>query len=147
MNNKINILNMKINTIILLFALMVVASGSMAQNPVIVQNQNGFTQADRDRLIRMEAILDQHEKRFEDINTSVSRLYILFGSITIFLIGLIVWDRRSLLGPLEKKVKVLDLEMEEIKKGTRLEKTISVLQDMAKDNPKIAEILKNNNLL
>ena len=138
---------MKINTIILLFALMVVASGSMAQNPVIVQNQNGFTQADRDRLIRMEAILDQHEKRFEDINTSVSRLYILFGSITIFLIGLIVWDRRSLLGPLEKKVKVLDLEMEEIKKGTRLEKTISVLQDMAKDNPKIAEILKNNNLL
>ncbi|GIV29038.1 MAG: hypothetical protein KatS3mg028_0104 [Bacteroidia bacterium] len=27
-----------------------------------------FSQSDRDRLIRMEAILEQHDKRFEDIN-------------------------------------------------------------------------------
>jgi hypothetical protein len=37
--------------------------------------------------------------------------------------------------------------MEELKKQTRLEKVITSFQDLAKDNPKVAEILKNNHLL
>ncbi|MFH1005478.1 MAG: hypothetical protein V1781_08325 [Bacteroidota bacterium] len=36
--------------------------------------QNTFTQADRDRLIRMEAILEQHDKRFEQIDKRFEEL-------------------------------------------------------------------------
>ena len=147
----------KIHTF-LIITLMVVANCAISQNSASTVNQNGFTQADRDLLTRTVAILEQHEKRldemhadfdrrFESVDKSIDRLYYLFGGITLFLIGLVVWDRRTWLRPLENKVKVLDLEMEELKKGTRLEKVIAAFREMANDNPKIAEVLKNNNLL
>jgi hypothetical protein len=142
----------------LLLAMIIIASTAIAQNPATSANQNGFTQADRDRLVRMEAILEQHEKRFDllhdDMNKrfeeqrSTNTLIIsLFTFLTATIITLAFWDRRSSLRPLEGRTKKVESEMEELKKGTRLEKVITAFQDLAKDNPKVAEILKNNHLL
>src|ERR1017187_6574143 len=138
----------------LLLAIMVIASSTIAQSPAISTNQNGFTQADREKLIRIETILEQHEKRFESIDkrleeqhSSFGWMISLFGIMTVAIVTLAFWDRRASLRPLEGRAKALETEMEELKKQTRLEKVITSLQDLAKDNPKVAEILKNNRLL
>jgi hypothetical protein len=131
----------------LLLALMVIASGAMAQNNTIAQNQNGFTQSDRERLIRMEAILEQHEKRFEELHSTNTWIISLFSFLTVTIITLAFWDRRSSLRPIEGRTKVIEMEIEELKKETSIGKVIAAFREMAKDNPKIAEVLKNNNLL
>ena len=86
----------------LLLAIMVIASSTIAQSPAISTNQNGFTQADREKLIRIETILEQHEKRFESIDkrleeqhSSFGWMISLFGIMTVAIVTLAFWDRRA----------------------------------------------------
>ena len=141
--------------------MMIFASNTIAQSPAASANQtnqNGFTQADRERLIKVEITLEQMEKRMEldekhsddrfaEQHSTNTWIISLFTFLTATIITLAFWDRRSSLRPLEGRTEKVETEIEELKKGTRLEKVITAFQDLAKDNPKVAEILKNNHLL
>jgi tRNA A37 N6-isopentenylltransferase MiaA len=118
----------------------------------------GFTQRDRDRLIRIEAVLEQHEKRFEniekrfeelrsDMNTHFGWLIALFAAITISTISFALWDRRTMIRPFETKVKEIDKLIEELKEEKTANKILSALREMAKKDNQLAEILKSHNLL
>jgi len=118
----------------------------------------GFTQRDRDRLIRIEAVLEQHEKRFEsiekrfeelrsDMNTHFGWLIALFAAITISTISFALWDRRTMIRPFETKVKEIDKLIEELKEEKTANKILSALREMAKKDTQLAEILKSHNLL
>ena len=91
-------------------------------------SDQSFTQADRDRLIRMEVILEQHDKRFEsidkrfgsiethiaelradmnqqnqEIRADLRNIILLFGGLVTSIIGFAIWDRRTMLRPLNLK--------------------------------------------
>ena len=111
-----------------------------------------FTIADRDRLIRVEAKLEEIDKRFEqidkrfeelrmDINkrfdqmmTFMWMLVAIFVGMTATTIGFAIWDRRTMIRPFEVKVRAL----EETDK-----KLIEVLRKLAKEDKRLAEILRS----
>ena len=125
--------------------------------------ESGFTQEDRDRLIRLEATLqtfmqqvdkrfEQVDKRIEDLREDMNKrfeqmitfLWILAGIFTALVaavIGFAYWDRRTII----RKAK--EEAMEEMKKEGLLRSIVQVLKDIAPDNPKLAEALKKHNLL
>ncbi|MBI4648620.1 MAG: hypothetical protein HY738_19055 [Bacteroidia bacterium] len=131
-----------------------------------------FSQADRDRIIRMEAILEQHEKRFEqierrfeqvdrrfeqidrrfeelrtDMNTRFGWLIALFTTMMIFTIGFALWDRRTMIRPFETKVKKIEIAIEEVKEEKMANKILTALRELAKTDNKLAEVLRTYNLL
>ena len=108
-----------------------------------------FTQDDRDRLIRVEARLDEGLKavnqRIDDTNKRIDELrdFMLWSFGILFagmmtLIGFVLWDRRTALAPAIRKNK----ELEE--REDRLEKA---LREYAKKEPGLAEVLKNLGLM
>jgi hypothetical protein len=123
------------------------------------QENVGFTQADRDRIIRIENILGQHEKQLARIEAILEqdekrldqiehRMEWQFGiliSALFILVGFILWDRRTFLKPFQHKVETIE-EKWLIEKTTST-KVITALRELAKTDTKLAEILKNNNLL
>ena len=150
---------------VLLIANCLLPTSSFAQNTTVT-----FSQADRDRLIRMEVILEQHDKRFEDVNkrfedinkrfeelredmnTRFEQIHAylgwmiaLFASITTATIGFAIWDRRNMIRPFETKVKEIESTIE--LKSTRTEQILSSLRELAKTDSKIAEALKTYHLL
>jgi len=132
--------------------------------------ESGFTQEDRDRLIRLEATLqtfmqqvdkrfeqvdkrfEQMDKRIDDLREDMNKrfeqmmtfLWILAGIFTALVaavIGFAYWDRRTII----RKAK--EEAMEEMKKEGLLRSIVQVLKDIAPDNPRLAEALKKHNLL
>jgi hypothetical protein len=164
----------KIQTYFIL-AMMIFASNTIAQNPAASANQtnqNGFTQADRERLIKVEVTLEQMDKRmeldeknsdkrfeqvdklFEQVDKRIDQIltfmgWIIGAFITITLGSILNawWDRRSSLKPLEVRTKAVELEIEKLNNEPGYRNVIAAFRNLAKDNPKIAEILKNNHLL
>jgi hypothetical protein len=144
---------------------------------VYAQQENiGFTKSDRDRLIRMEAILEQHEKRFESIDKHFDELHtdmnrrfessdkrfeelrndmnIRFGwliglctAMTIASIGFVRWNRRTMIRLFETKVREIELAIEELKSGKTATNVILALRELAKTDSKVAEVLKTYHLL
>jgi len=146
-------------------------SGLGAQNVGINTTGSGakdqpvsFTQSDRDRLIRMETILEQHDKRFEsidkrfesidrrfeelrtDTNTRFGWLIALFTAMMISTIGFALWDRRTMIRPFETKVKEIETTIEELRDEKTMSKILAVLRDLAKTDSKIAEALRTYSL-
>ncbi len=120
-----------------------------------------FSQSDRDRLIRMEAILEQHDKRFEDINKRfedinkrIDEIYTIlwilsgvFTTITAATIGFAIWDRRTMIRPFETKVKDLDEKIEELKKEPLAKKLLDTLKEKAQTDKELEKILRTYHLL
>jgi len=108
-----------------------------------------FTQEDRDRIIRLEEGQKSLQRQIDDLKTSTQRQFdnlytlilwgfgILFGGMGM-LIGFVIWDRRTALAPAIKKYK----ELEE--RGELLEKA---LKEFAKQEPRLAEVLKTMRLM
>ena len=115
----------------------------------------GFTQEDRDRLIRLETKveegfkslqreIDSQQRQIDDLKSSTQRQFdnqytlilwgfgILFGGMGI-LIGFVIWDRRTALAPAIRKNKELEEREELIERA---------LKEYARENPKFAAILK-----
>lgn len=94
-----------------------------------------FTQEDRDRLVRLEEGQKYVQKQIDDLRSFMLWGFgILFGGIAI-LIGFVIWDRRTALTPVLRR----QTEFEE--------KVERVLRELARQDPKVAEILKNVGLL
>ena len=100
-----------------------------------------YTQADRDRLVRIETKVESLDKRIDDIHSQINRLedkfdsYFMWGFglvlMSIFgLIGFIIYDRRTTLAPVENKT----------------ERIIKILKEAAEKDPALREALKNTAL-
>ena len=123
----------------------------------------GFTQKDRELLIRLDERLNQVDKRFEQIELRISELredmnkrfeFMLqmmmaivgaFAAIVAVSIGFAIWDRRTMIRPFETKVKEVEKEILEDK--NRFKKLIEALRQLAKDDQKLATVLKSFALL
>ena len=111
---------------------------------------------DRDRLVRIETKVEEQGKRMEDgFRAANQRIESLEKSLTqridglqvhiyvviigIFvLIGFVLWDRRTALAPAVKKASELEEREERIER---------VLRELAKEEPRLATILRNAGLL
>jgi hypothetical protein len=129
---------------------------SLNSYPIFAQT---FTPEDRARMIRTETKLeelekrmlerfDQVDKRFEDNLSYIGYMIGLFGSMFALTLVFALWDRRTMVRPFETKVNEIDAELLKLKnnKNTQL-KIVSVLRDLSKTDPKLADILKSHKLL
>jgi len=107
---------------------------------------------------RFEAVDQRFEtvdKRFEAVNQQFDRLWTLMLIMIagIFgLIGYIVWDRKTALRPVEQRLIALEAELHrdleiQHEEGSRLTRLVKVLQEMAKTDDKLANVLRNFSLL
>jgi chromosome segregation ATPase len=121
---------------------------------------DGFTQKDRELLIELRVRMMEMDKRFEQIDKRfeqvdkrfdqsdrqigqmMSFMWMLagiFATITVSIMSLLFWDRRTMIRPFEKKVAEIETEIAQNKKvnGTLLD----VLKEYAKKDRKFAEVL------
>jgi hypothetical protein len=118
------------------------------------EQPTGFTQADRDRLIRIEAVLEQHEKRLEAMDRNSSELradmrniILLFGGLVTAIIGFAVWDRRTMIRPFEDRVRTMDAAIAEAAEERKATRLIAALRDFAKTDARLADLLRTHGLL
>lgn len=104
-----------------------------------------FTLEDRDRIIRVEAKLNEMDKQFEQIDKRFEQvmafLWILttvFIAITSATIGFAFWDRKTSTRPLEEKVKGNE---------QKIDSALAALRKLASVDKKVYAILKEFNLL
>ena len=104
-----------------------------------------YTLADRDRIISTESKLDALETKmdvkFEAVNARIDYLFWMQGVIValiLFVLGYMIWDRRTALEPALNKATVADA------KSTNL---ISTLRAYSKKHPDLAEILRSHGIL
>ena len=108
-----------------------------------------YTLEDRDRLIRVETILQEFkesvDKRIDSVDKRIERLEtvmmggfgLLFTSM-IGLVGFVLWDRRTALAP------AIRASREVAEREDRIERA---LQELAQTDPRVAEALKHVGLL
>jgi len=108
-----------------------------------------YTLADRDRTIRteakMEAIDAKMDVKFESIQKQIDQLSTLFYwgfgiliTLFIFMLGYMIWDRRTALQP------ALDKATDADAKSTNL---ILALREYSKKHPDLTEILRTHGIL
>ncbi len=132
--------------------------------------QTGFTQEDRERLVRLEATLkvfmeqvdkrfeemredmnkrfeqvdkrfEQVDKRFEEMMTFLWMLVGIFTTLTAVVIGFAYWDRRTIIR------KARDEAIGAIEREGRLNEFIRALKAYALQDEKFATVLRSFGLL
>jgi len=110
-----------------------------------------FTAVDQ----RFTAIQEQMDQRFEAVDRRldfIQQLMLVTIAGIFGLIGFIVWDRYSTLRPMDTRLRRLeenlehDLELQS-PEGSKLTRMIHVLRELAKEDKKIASILRSFSLL
>ncbi len=126
-----------------------------------------YTQADRDRLVRVETRLDNVEKSLDNLRVEIREgqaslrkemqdgqtelrnliyglIYSIFGLIGV-LVALVIWDRRTAIRPV---ASALDLEKERVNDEVRLrKKMMKALKEAAEKDTNIREAMKHAGLL
>lgn len=138
--------------------------------------QTAFTQEDRERLIRLEAITQQNskelavlkatlqefkqstDKRFaelrEDMNKRFDQMFTflwilagIFTALTAGTIGFALWDRKTMLKEAKREtIEETRKIVESLDKG-KIEQLLLSLKELAKVDNNVAEALKKFNLL
>jgi hypothetical protein len=136
-----------------------------------VMAEDSFTQADRERLVRVEATLttfmqqvdkrfEQVDKRFEELRTDMNArfeqmtnmfytLSAIFTTLFAAVFGFAWWDRRSILITARKTAR------EEVEAYTRedrnttqmVDRLVEVLRGFAEKSPDMKELMRRVNLL
>jgi len=108
-----------------------------------------YSLEDRERLTRLEVKVEEGLKavnqRIDGLDKRIDGLqglmYVVIGAViaqTIGIVGFVLWDRRSALTPAIRKNRELEEREETIEK---------ILKEYAKQEPRLAEILKSAKLL
>jgi hypothetical protein len=139
---------------ILLFLFSVMVRFSPAQ-----QQEVPFTLADRDRLIRLEVQQEALQKemsslrsemdakmeildvKIQSLDARMDYLFYLIGMIfalMLFMLGYLIWDRRTALNPVRMDVEQLKRENENMK---------TILRTYSEKVPQLKEILRNAGIL
>jgi len=149
---------MRVLSFIVLFVLSLSLAFSQEKEVVIP-----YTQADRDRMVRVETRLDNVDERLnrmditlKDIRTEVQNgqaelrslihglIYFIFGLIGV-LIALVIWDRRTLIRPVTAE---LTEEKAKLKEEVRFRKQLmKVLKDASEKDSNIRDAMKHTGLL
>ena len=154
---KVQMKRLSVNCILLLFMLL------MSYTLPCFAQQTGFTQEDRERLVRLEATLkvfmEQVDKRFEQVDKRFAELredmnkrfdqmmnflwmlVAIFTTLTGVVIGFAYWDRRTIIR------KARDEAIEVIEKEGRLSDFIKALRALASEDKKVAKVLRSFGLL
>jgi uncharacterized protein YlxW (UPF0749 family) len=89
---------------------------------------------------RITSLEKQMNIKFESQQNQIDDLKIMFRwgfsiliTLMLFILGYIIWDRRTALNPIRERVEQEKIEVEKIK---------AVLKEMGESDQKIAEILK-----
>ncbi|MDW8002236.1 MAG: hypothetical protein RMJ39_06160 [Deltaproteobacteria bacterium] len=118
-----------------------------------------FTQEDRERIIRLDVTIkefkdavdkrfeqvdkrfEQVDKRFEQLNNFLYLLSGIFTALVGVVIALALWDRRTMLREAKRETR------EYLERESPLKSILEALKELAKEDSKVAEILKKYNLL
>ena len=111
-----------------------------------------FTQEDRERLIRLEVMIEefkesvdkrfeQVDKRFEQMMNFLLILAGIFTTLTLGVIGFAYWDRRTVI----KKAR--DEAIERIEREGKLRDLILAFRELAKTNTDVERVMRNFHLL
>ncbi len=108
-----------------------------------------FTQEDRDRIIRLEEGQKHLQKQIDELKKDTQRQFdelrtflywgfgILFGGMGI-LIGFVIWDRRTAVEPVARKLREIEEKEEKIER---------FIKELARKDPEIKEIAKKEGLI
>ncbi len=103
-------------------------------------------------IAEIKSTLEQLNKRIEDTNKRIDDLMNflwmlagIFSAITAVTIGFALWDRRTMVRPFEDKVKFMEKDILENKE--KVQKLIETLRELAKEDEKVARLLKHMNLM
>jgi hypothetical protein len=121
-------------------------------SPLAAAGQDGFTQADRDLLIRLSVRMDEMEKRMVDLREDMNKrfeqqttfLWMIVGIFTAIAaanIGFAYWDRRTAVNRAREET------IQIIEKDGRLRDVIQALRNLAQDDPRVANVLRQFHLL
>ncbi len=97
---------------------------------------------------RMEDVnkrVEDVNKRIDDLMNFLWMLAGIFSAITAVTIGFALWDRRTMIRPFEDKVKSMEKDILENKE--KVQKLIETLRELAKEDEKVARLLKHMNLM
>ncbi len=103
----------------------------------------------------MNERFEQVDKRFEQVDKRFEQMFnlilSLFGSLMVLIIAVLgysIWDRRTVTKKVSKRVDEIeeDLDIKDIN-GSKLIRLIKALKNLSKDDHRLAEVLRNFNLL
>jgi len=110
-------------------------------------------------LIELKAGQKAINQRFESLEKSIDQRFDFISNLMLVmlagifgLIGFIIWDRKTALKPLEKRLEAFerdvqhDLELRH-ENGSLLTRLVKSLQELAKQDEKVAVILRKFSLL
>jgi len=130
---------MKSHLLILLFCLTMLTLPALAQEQQVVVP---YTLADRDRAIRTEANMElkfeSQQRQLDDIKTLFYWGFGILITLIIFMLGYMIWDRRTALQP------ALDKATDADAKSTNL---IRALREYSKKHADLADILRTHGIL
>ena len=130
---------MKLYLLVLLFCFTLLSFPSVAQEQQVVVP---YTLADRDRAIRTEANMElkfeSQQRQLDDIKTLFYWGFGILITLLIFMLGYMIWDRRTALQPALDKATDADAE------STNL---IRALREYSKKHSDLAEILRTHGIL
>ncbi len=104
---------------------------------------------------RFEQVDKQLDKRFEQVDkrldemSATNRMFFGFVMSTLLaLFGYIVWDRRTLMKPLDERLLTVERELEiGGTEGTKVSRLVKTLRELSQEDDKVAKVLKHFHLL
>ena len=85
--------------------------------------------------------------QFERLNNLLIGLCSIFGLLVVALFGFVLWDRRSMLRPLESDMRRLEGDIATKGSKSVLDATVNALRTWAQENQQLAAVLKRLNLM
>jgi len=93
---------------------------------------------------------DDSNKRFDDVNSRFEEAHNLSMAIIAGVFGLIgfsLWDRRTMMSRTkEETIAIIEKELSQKADRSTLEKVVSIIEDMAKKDESVREILARHHL-
>jgi hypothetical protein len=92
------------------------------------------------------------DQRFTDLQNTMLALYGSLIALIVALFGYIAWDRRTMFKPMMARLERIERDLERDlelghDQGSRLTRLVTLLREMAKTDPKIADALRSCSLL
>lgn len=96
-------------------------------------------------LVKIEALLDQHEKRLDSVEENLKWQFGILIAGMFTLVGFILWDRRTYVKSFENRAS--DIERQLKLADEKIEKVVSVLKDFAQKNHDLEESMQKHRML
>jgi len=104
----------------------------------IIERLTRLEEGQKSILREMDKRFEVMDRRFDQLNNLIIGIIGAFSAIVAVTIGFAIWDRRSMIRPFENKV-------EELRKTDQ--KFLEILKTLAREDKKLAEVLKSFGIL